>query len=125
MDILNYFNCTFNIRNYQNQIIYIFNFDRIEEKLKGYPNIIHRNFIPCNGSSNDVRLEFRVMQFNGLAKNLGNTDKFKTLVPESVNWDKFRMWRLLEELIRYNCDIICIEEADFYDEIKYYLHFIG
>ena len=63
-------------------------------------------------------MQFSLMQWNALAKNLclGATEAF--------DWN-FRMWRILEELIRYDCDIICLEEADFYENIKPYLHNIG
>lgn len=65
------------------------------------------------------------MQWNGLAKQC--TEGLKSPnVPRAVfDWDGFRQWRLIEELIRYNCDIICLQEADFYDNIKPYMHHLG
>lgn len=73
----------------------------------------------------DPRKKFRIMQWNGLAKKLCiNTIKYKSQV-EAINWEKFRMWRLLQEITRYNSDIICLQEADFYDDIKPYLHDLG
>jgi mRNA deadenylase 3'-5' endonuclease subunit Ccr4 len=32
---------------------------------------------------------------------------------------------LLEEIVRYDSDIICLQEADFYEDIKHYLHYLG
>lgn len=47
-------------------------------------------------------------------------------IPKDVyDWSEFRLWRTLEELVRHNCDIMCIEEADVYEELKPYLHSIG
>jgi mRNA deadenylase 3'-5' endonuclease subunit Ccr4 len=72
--------------------------------------------------------QFRVMQWNGLAKSLCVKEKAKSgrKQPDAVyDWDNFRMWRLLEEIVRYNSDIICLQEADFYEDIKHYLHYLG
>jgi mRNA deadenylase 3'-5' endonuclease subunit Ccr4 len=95
-------------------------------KLQQYPEILERQFkvVDENYSPN----QFRVMQWNMLAKALCQTqpdnDQIKT--PAFVyDWDKYRLWRTLEELTRYKCDIICIEEVDRYEEIKPYLHAIG
>ena len=65
------------------------------------------------------------MQWNGLAKNFSTKLLEEASDTDAFDWDYFRMWRLLEELIRYDCDIICLEEADFYEDIKPYLHNLG
>ena len=44
---------------------------------------------------------------------------------EVYDWENFRFWRTLEEILRYKADIICLEEVDQYEEIKPYLHAIG
>jgi mRNA deadenylase 3'-5' endonuclease subunit Ccr4 len=65
------------------------------------------------------------MQWNGLAKQSTEFLKSPNVPREVFNWDGFRQWRLIEELVRYNCDIICLQEADFYDNIKPYMHHLG
>ena len=65
------------------------------------------------------------MQWNGLAKSLCNKLLEQDSSTDAFEWENFRMWRLLEELIRYDCDIICLQEADFYEDIKPYLHNLG
>jgi len=65
------------------------------------------------------------MQWNGLAKNSVKNLK-SPMVPMILHdWENFRKWRVLEELLRYNCDIICIQEVDFYEDIKPFLHGLG
>ena len=73
----------------------------------------------------DPNRMFRIMQLNGLAKNLSNTEQRTNINEAALDWNNFRMWRLLEELVKHNCDIICLQEADFYEDIKSYLETIG
>lgn len=84
-----------------------------------------RPFKTLNARCVDVRSQFRVMQWNGLGKNFIEGLKSPNVPKELHDWKNFRQWRLLEELVRYNCDIICIEEADFYEDIKPHLHYLG
>lgn len=65
------------------------------------------------------------MQWNGLAKSLSKGLKSPNVPDEIHDWENFRQWRVLEELVRYNCDIICVQEADFYEEIKPFIHKLG
>lgn len=91
----------------------------IESKLDVYPPILFRPYKTVfKSNSEETKSQFSIMQWNALAKNLckGNSEAF--------DWN-FRMWRIMEELVRYDCDIICLEEADFYEDIKPYLHNIG
>jgi mRNA deadenylase 3'-5' endonuclease subunit Ccr4 len=73
----------------------------------------------------DIRSSFRIMQWNGLAKSLCNKLLEENSPTDAFDWDGFRLWRVLEELVRYDCDVICLQEADFYEDIKPYLHNLG
>lgn len=75
---------------------------------------------------NGLVRQFRVMQWNGLAKKAAIGDRYNNKwCKEIEDWDNFRKWRVLEEVVRYNSDIICLEEADFYEDIKHHLHHLG
>ena len=97
----------------------------MDTRLHDYPSILNRQFKSINNRCIDIRSQFRIMQWNGLAKRLCQNTKYCRAPSKIFDWDEFRIWRVLEELVRYNCDIICIEEADFYEDIKPYLHNLG
>lgn len=97
----------------------------IQTKLQEYESIMQRPFKTINTKTIDVRSQFRIMQWNGLAKFSVTSLKSPSVPKQMSDWLNFRKWRLLEELIRYNCDILCLEEADFYEDIKPYLHKLG
>lgn len=75
------------------------------------------------------------MQWNVLARALytqvpngANDERYAppTNTPAIIfDWNRFRKWRLLEEVLRFDSDIICLEEVDMYEEIKPYLHGLG
>lgn len=68
------------------------------------------------------------MQWNVLAKGLCSEDEcaFSKNTPvETYDWFKYRKWRLIEELMRYDSDLICAEEFDAYEQIKPFLEPIG
>ena len=65
------------------------------------------------------------MQWNMLARALWSPDMVSKSPKETFDWENFRRWRTIQELVRYDSDIICVEEADFYEEIKPYLHSLG
>jgi hypothetical protein len=67
------------------------------------------------------------MQWNILARALCPTEPyFGKATPLYVyDWEKYRLWRTLQEMNRYSCDIICIEEADAYEELKPYMESLG
>ena len=62
---------------------------------------------------------------NGLAKSLCNIRIEENSPTDAFDWDGFRLWRILEEMARYDCDVICLQEADFYEDIKPYFHNLG
>lgn len=97
----------------------------MRSKLKNYPSCYERKFIRLEDSGEKDDNEFRILQWNILARSLCYPDKNSIIPIEVFDWSSYRLWRTLEELVRYNCDILCIEEADVYEEIKPYLHSIG
>ena len=100
----------------------------MNNKLSVYPPILERPFIVIDEEKMESRCKFRVMQWNILAKALCQTEPDHTDLPTPsyvYDWDKFRLWRTLQEMTRYQSDIICIEEADVYEELKPYMHALG
>lgn len=100
----------------------------IDIRLEDYPRIYMRSFHTFNtkGQATDIRSQFRIMQWNGLGKNLSSAVKCAyNSEPLIHDWENFRKWRVLEELIQYHCDVICLQEADFYEDIRPYLHEMG
>ncbi|XP_050542104.1 nocturnin isoform X3 [Daktulosphaira vitifoliae] len=79
-------------------------------------SLIHRTFStipydPKNVENNVVR----VLQWNVLSQALGqNNDKFDLCPPEALEW-KRRRCHMLEEILRHNPDIICLQEVDHFD----------
>ena len=104
------------------------NDDSLFLKLESYPRILERSFTVLNARGTvEVNRQFRIMQWNGLAKQLDKQQMLRTKcsTEAAFDWDNFRMWRLLEELVRFNCDIVCLQEADFHEDIKTYLGYLG
>lgn len=92
----------------------------MKEKLKPYPPILERRLVRVNETS-----DFRIMQWNMLARALCSKDEHSRAPDDAYDWRAFRLWRTLEELIRHHADIICLEEADSYEEIKPFMHSLG
>lgn len=66
----------------------------------------------------------RVLQWNHLSQTLGtNGDSFKC-DPEALNWTS-RRWRILQELLRHDPDIICLQEVDHFDFLNRALGSVG
>lgn len=64
------------------------------------------------------------MQWNLLARALCIQEPLSKTPPQAFSWE-YRKWRTIQELLRHKSDIICLQEADFYEEIKPFLHQIG
>jgi len=73
-----------------------------------------------NEATNPVKLldeeeeehTIRVFQWNILSQTLGSkNDKFVRCNPLALEW-RTRRWKILEEIIRYDPDIICLQEVD-------------
>ncbi len=95
----------------------------MDDKLKNYPLTLERHFINIDQANDDET--FRVMQWNMLARGLCFREEYSKAPPEAYDWNNYRKWRTIQELTKYKSDIICLEEADFYEEIKPFLHDIG
>lgn len=68
------------------------------------------------------------MQWNTLARALCNQKEcsFGPFTPADVyDWSNYRKWRIIEELIRYKSDIICLEEIDTYESLKPFMTSLG
>ncbi|KAL5012850.1 hypothetical protein ScPMuIL_011401 [Solemya velum] len=99
-----------------------------EIKKKGLPPLIERTFT-------DVHYEgagktagdgtFRIMQWNLLAQALSQgSDNFILCPKEALDWGNRRL-RIIEELLRYEPGILCLEEVDQYSYIKDILTKVG
>jgi mRNA deadenylase 3'-5' endonuclease subunit Ccr4 len=110
-------------------ILKFYFFLRIKEKLENYPRIIPRSFVKLNNCQ-VLDNKIRIMQWNTLARALFSQSDPKmsyssSVVTECFDWDNFRKWRILEEILRFDNDIICLEEVDSYEEFKPFLHSLG
>ena len=94
-----------------------FNLRHIMEGLdKKHPKLLKRAFFESR-IFNPVAV--RLLQFNMLAEGLSSEPDFGgfTQTPvDSLDFHKFRKFRVLKELLRYNADIIAIEECDHFDD---------
>lgn len=60
----------------------------------------------------------RALHYNGDPKNSKGCDV-------TYDWENYRLYRTVQELVRYDSDIVCVQEADFYEEIKPYMQSLG
>merc|ERR1719228_1445758 len=69
--------------------------------------------------------EMRIFQWNLLSQTLGTQlDNFVKCDPRALNWNT-RRWRLLEEIIEHDPDIICLQEVDHFKFLQRALGSIG
>jgi len=67
----------------------------------------------------------RVLQWNLLSQTLGTKgDNFVSCPSEALSW-AVRRWRILEELVRHQPDIICLQEVDHFHTLERALGSIG
>jgi len=90
--------------------------------LKGYPGLISRSFkTTCTysevgGESEWKQNVIRVLQFNILADALGTeAGSFDKVPVECLKW-AFRKYRILEQILLVNPDVICLEEVDHFGD---------
>eukprot|EP00929_Paragymnodinium_shiwhaense_P044572 TRINITY_DN22849_c0_g1_i3.p1 TRINITY_DN22849_c0_g1~~TRINITY_DN22849_c0_g1_i3.p1 ORF type:complete len:370 (-),score=54.22 TRINITY_DN22849_c0_g1_i3:71-1144(-) len=85
-----------------------------EEKTAGKPaDLYHREWVPIQDTAGDedsLTSRFKMMQFNVLAEGLS-----KEHTGMHMSWPR-RRWRVLEEIIRCNPDILAVEELDHYHD---------
>jgi len=66
-----------------------------------------------------------ILQWNQLSQTIGTkNDKFVRCNPEALNWTT-RRWRILEEIIRYDPDVVCLQEVDHFKILEMALGSIG
>ncbi|XP_015908367.1 nocturnin isoform X3 [Parasteatoda tepidariorum] len=99
---------------------------RCQEELSCLPPKITRSFKNVkNSSQNTSDTLIRVMQWNVLSQALAiNTDKFVACPLDALSWST-RRWRLLEEMVSCQPDILCFQEVDHYQFFKSTLSPLG
>lgn len=98
--------------------------DRCKKNLQNQPARITRKMFIQNIQDNDEDT-IRVFQWNHLSQTLAvKIDNFMKSAKEVLDW-KTRRWRLLEEILIYDPDIVCLQEVDHYDLLNRALSSIG
>jgi len=94
------------------------NFDSKPFERKFLPEIFESqqnkiNPVPVKSlNKDDEENTIRIFQWNILSQTLGSkNDKFVRCDPLALDW-RTRRWKILEEIIRYDPDIICLQEVD-------------
>jgi len=94
------------------------NFDSKPFERKFFPKIFEtqqkeNNPVPVKSLNKDEEEHtIRIFQWNILSQTLGSkNDKFVRCDPLALDW-RTRRWKILEEIIRYDPDIICLQEVD-------------
>ncbi|XP_069487179.1 nocturnin isoform X2 [Ambystoma mexicanum] len=89
-------------------------FDECQQVLKGRPARLQRNFVNLKRTSTSNHRPIRVMQWNILAQALGEgTDNFIKCPMEALKWEE-RKYLILEEILIYRPDLLCLQEVDHY-----------
>eukprot|EP00095_Tigriopus_kingsejongensis_P005846 maker-scaffold697_size109876-snap-gene-0.26 protein:Tk05846 transcript:maker-scaffold697_size109876-snap-gene-0.26-mRNA-1 annotation:"Nocturnin" len=97
---------------------------RCSEQLSGLPALIERTWRSTTSEDDDSSVEdssqdekttgenIRVLQWNALSQALGTkNDNFVKCPPAALEW-KTRRFRILEEVVRHDPDVICLQEVD-------------
>lgn len=83
------------------------------EVLRNRPPRLHRDFIMTRACSLQ-NSPLRIMQWNILAQALGEgKDGFVRCPMEALNWSE-RKYLILEEILTYRPDVLCLQEVDHY-----------
>lgn len=98
--------------------------DRCKQELKDLPAPFTRHWKQISDGKHAGE-SVRVMQWNHLSQTLGTKcDKYVQCEPRCLQWP-LRRWRIIEELIRYSPDIICLQEVDHFDILDRALGSVG
>ena len=92
---------------------------RCRAELSGLPSPFQRSFRPTNSTviKDKSRPSMRVLQWNQLSQTLGTqNDGFVRCPLPALEW-RTRRWRLLEELVRHQPDILCLQEVRFFSSL--------
>lgn len=91
--------------------------DLLEEcqvALQDRPARLHRDLVSLRNDSGSQPRSFRVMQWNILAQALGEgKDNFIMCPMEALKWEE-RKYLILEEILMYQPDVLCLQEVDHY-----------
>lgn len=90
---------------------------RIEEKIqqKQLPPLLHRDFVTVATGETSVEV-IRVMQWNMLAQGLIGENFTKC--PDKALELEVRKLRFIEEILRYQPTVLCLEEVDLFSYLK-------
>lgn len=94
-----------------------------QKELTAIPPNVHRTFHNVTPTLHkpDYGTTVRVMQWNVLSQALGvTTDNFVYCPDDALRWST-RRYRMLEEIITYLPDIICLQEVDHFSFLDRYL----
>jgi len=106
---------------------------RCQNELESLPPAFDRSFRRMSSQhtlNNNPEDDFsdnnlRIFQWNHLSQTLGTkNDKFVKCPLPALDWTT-RRWRLLEEIVRYDPDIVCLQEVDHISLFKRALSSIG
>jgi len=108
---------------------------RCEEELKSQPAAFQRRFRkysfqhtldkPSTDKIDSDDSCIRIFQWNHLSQTLGTkNDQFVKCPPEALVWET-RRWRLLEEILRHQPDVICLQEVDHFKLLEKALGSVG
>lgn len=90
-----------------------------EEALQRRPARPHRDLVSPSGTEpchHKLHPPIRIMQWNILAQALGEgKDGFTRCPPDALNWQE-RKYLILEEILTYRPDILCLQEVDHYHD---------
>jgi len=98
---------------------------RCEEEISHLPKPLERGFCKQNKETQVKEDSIRVLSWNILSQALGTqNDGFVKCPPDALEWET-RRWRLLEELVRHQPDIICLQEVDHFPLLERALSSLG
>ena len=89
---------------------------KIEELNKIHPHTLNRQMKPGKNTEPNA---LRFLQFNILAEGLSSPPEFGGFLmspKESLDWHSFRKFRVLQEILDHEADVICLEELDHFDD---------
>jgi len=101
--------------------------ERCNAELREFPSAFERRFQKKVGfvASEQSEDTIRIFQWNQLSQTIGTkNDKFVRCPPSALDWST-RRWRLIEELIRYDPDILCLQEVDHFKLLEMSLGSVG
>lgn len=103
--------------------LYLDVLSQIEER--NLPLKLKRDFTLCADNDKKTGPVIRIMQWNMLAQALCHgSDNFVLCPKEALDWEN-RKIRVLEELLQYSPDILCLEEVDKFDFLQTNLRKVG